>query len=135
EEIWQAAVDVIDETPELLELKEKTSQTNGKKFVELTTGEKYKVKAANRRAGRGLSGDLVLLDELREHQTWDAWGAITKTTIAKAFALIVALSNAGDATSVVLRHLRRMAHLVLGDPDGIIAAEDPEAQLDDVPAE
>ncbi|MFD4438998.1 terminase large subunit domain-containing protein [Nocardia sp. NPDC058519] len=135
EEIWQAAVDVIDETPELLELKEKTSQTNGKKFVELATGEKYKVKAANRRAGRGLSGDLVLLDELREHQTWDAWGAITKTTIARAFALIVALSNAGDATSVVLRHLRRMAHLTLGDPDGIIAAEDPESQLADIPAE
>ena len=48
------------------------------------SAQRYKVKAANRRAGRGLSGDLILLDELREHQSWDAWGAITKTTMARA---------------------------------------------------
>lgn len=133
EEIWQGAVDIIEETPELLDQWDHTSKVNGKKFVQLKTGERYKVKAANRRAGRGLSGDLVLLDELREHQSWDAWGAITKTTMARAFALIVALSNAGDATSIVLRHLRKMAHLVLGDPDGINAADDPEAELAEVP--
>ena len=135
EEIWQGAVDIVEETPELLEQWQRTVKVNGKKSLELKTGQRYKVKAANRRAGRGLSGDLILLDELREHQSWNAWGAITKTTIARAFALIVALSNAGDATSVVLRHLRKMAHLVLGDPDGINAAEDPEAALDDAPPE
>lgn len=136
EEIWQGAVDIIEETPELLDQWEHTSKVNGKKFVQLKTGERYKVKAANRRAGRGLSGDLVLLDELREHQSWDAWGAITKTTMARVFALIVALSNAGDATSIVLRHLRKMAHLALGDPDGINAADDPESELADaVPEE
>lgn len=133
EEIWQGAVDIVEETPELLEMWERTVKVNGKKSLELKTGQRYKVKAANRRAGRGLSGDLILLDELREHQSWNAWGAITKTTIARAFALIVALSNAGDATSVVLRHLRKMAHLVLDDPDGINAAEDPEAALADAP--
>jgi len=133
EEIWQGAVDIIEETPDLLEQWEHTSKVNGKKFVQLKTGERYKVKAANRRAGRGLSGDLILLDELREHQSWDAWGAITKTTIARAFAMVVALSNAGDATSIVLRHLRKMAHLALGDPDGINAADDPEAELADAP--
>jgi hypothetical protein len=76
----------------------------------------------------GLSGDLILLDELREHQSWDAWGAITKTTMARAMALILALSNAGDATSIVLRYLRKMAHAALGDPDGI-NADDPAALL------
>jgi hypothetical protein len=119
EEIWQGAVDIVEDTPELNDLKERVVKVNGKKSLELKTGERYKVKAANRRAGRGLSGDLVLLDELREHQSWDAWGAITKTTMARAFALIVALSNAGDASSIVLRYLRKMAHLALGDPDGI----------------
>lgn len=128
EEIWQAAVDIVEDTPELDLLKERVVKVNGKKSLELKTGERYKVKAANRRAGRGLSGDLVLLDELREHQSWDAWGAITKTTMARAFALIVALSNAGDASSVVLRYLRKMAHLALGDPDGINAADDPGAE-------
>lgn len=129
EEIWQHAVDVVEETPDLDEQKLSVTRVNGKKALNLSTGERYKVKAANRRAGRGLSGDLILLDELREHQTWEAWGAITKTTMARAFALIVALSNAGDATSVVLRYLRKMAHLALGDPDGINASDDPGVLL------
>ena len=129
EEIWQGAVDIVEETPDLDALKERVVKVNGKKSLELKTGERYKVKAANRRAGRGLSGDLILLDELREHQSWDAWGAITKTTMARPNAQVWALSNAGDATSIVLRYLRKMAHAAVGDPDGINAADDPAAML------
>jgi hypothetical protein len=121
EEIWQDAVDIVEETPELNALKKRVVLRNGQKALELTTGERYKVKAANRRAGRGLSGDLIVLDELREHQSFDAWGAITKTTIARPHAQVWALSNAGDATSVVLRFLRKKAHASIGDPDGINA--------------
>jgi hypothetical protein len=126
EEIWQGAVDLVEETPELDALKAHVVKVNGKKSLVLTTGERYKVKAANRRAGRGLTGDLVLLDELREHQSWDAWGAITKTTMARDQALVFALSNAGDSTSVVLRYLRKLAHAALGDPDGINRDDDDD---------
>ncbi|MGV3564164.1 MAG: hypothetical protein ACO1ON_12880 [Nocardioides sp.] len=119
EEVWQGAVDLVEEDEELSRLLKRVVKVNGKKALELTNGGRYKVKAANRRAGRGFSGDLILLDELREHQSWDAWGAITKTTMARAEALVLALSNAGDATSVVLRYLRKMAHAAVGDPDGI----------------
>lgn len=129
EEIWQGAVDIVEETPDLDALKERVVKVNGKKSLELKTGERYKVKAANRRAGRGLSGDLILLDELREHQSWDAWGAITKTTMARPNAQVWALSNAGDQTSVVLRYLRKMAHRALDDPDGICASDDPALLL------
>jgi hypothetical protein len=129
EEVWDGALDIIEDTPELAALADKPIRVNGKKTIRLVTGERYKVKAANRRAGRGLSGDLILLDEIREHQSWDAWGAITKTTMARPAALIAALSNAGDATSVVLRYLRKRAHEVLGDPDGINAKDDPSSLL------
>lgn len=129
EEVWQGAVDLVEDTPELDALKDRVVRVNGKKSLDLKTGQRYKVKAANRRAGRGLSGDLVLLDELREHQSWDAWGAITKTTMARPNAQIWALSNAGDASSVVLRYLRKLGHAALGDPDGINAEEDPAAVL------
>lgn len=129
EEVWEGALDIIEETPELAALAAKPIMVNGKKTIRLLTGERYKVKAANRRAGRGLSGDLILLDELREHQSWDAWGAITKTTMARPAAMIWALSNAGDATSVVLRYLRKQAHAALGDPDGINRDDDPAAAL------
>ncbi|MBA3781019.1 MAG: terminase [Nocardioides sp.] len=128
QEIWQGAVDLAQETPELAERIERVIKVNGGKALELIDGERYKVKAANRRAGRGLSGDVILLDELREHQSWDAWGAITKTTMARSMALILALSNAGDATSIVLRYLRKMAHAAIGDPDNI-NADDPAAAL------
>jgi len=130
EEIWQGAVDLMlevdDDTeepvrPDVFGLVRHVSMVNGKKALILTSGERYKVKAANRRAGRGLTGDLVVLDELREHQSWDAWGAITKTIQARPDAQVWALSNAGDITSVVLRHLRMKAHAALGDPDGINA--------------
>ncbi len=141
EEVWQGAVDLIteldDETdepvrPDLFDLLEKVVQVNGKKALVLKTHKRYKVKAANRRAGRGLSGDLILLDELREHQSWDAWGSITKTTMARAMALVLCLSNAGDATSIVLRYLRKMGHLGAGDPDGLNAEDrDSEVLLND----
>ncbi len=120
EEVWQGAVDIAQGCDELRAEIKRVSLVNGKKFLETTGGEAYKVKAASRSAGRGLSGDLVLLDELREQRNWLAWGALTKTTMAREFALIAAASNAGDASSVVLAHLRRMCHAVLGDPDGFV---------------
>lgn len=131
EEIWQGAVDIAEDVPELAAEIARIVKVNGKKALELNSGKRYKVKAANRRAGRGLSGDLILLDELREHQSWDAWGAITKTTLARAVAQIWALSNAGDATSVVLRHLRKMAHVAIGDPDGIGDSQDAAPAVGD----
>jgi len=128
EEVWEGALEIIEETPELAELADKPIRVNGKKTIRLLDdpdlgvyGQRYKVKAANRRAGRGLSSDLILLDELREHTTWDAWGAITKTTRARKNPQVWAMSNAGDASSVVLRHLRLQAHMALGNPDDLPA--------------
>jgi hypothetical protein len=59
------------------------------------------------------------MDELREHQTWLAWAAVTKTTLARLLAQVWCTSNAGDATSVVLGYLRLLAHVALGNPDGL----------------
>ncbi len=126
EALWEEVVEIVDDNDDLRDMVDKVVKVNGKKSLNLTNGRRYKVKAANRRAGRGLSGNLVLLDELREHQTWDAWGAITKTTMARAEALILALSNAGDVTSRVLRYLRLLAHKAIGDPDGINAAAEED---------
>ncbi|WP_143588474.1 terminase [Tersicoccus sp. Bi-70] len=131
EEVWEGAVSLLEDSDDedddddsLADLISRVVKVNGKKSLILTNGTRYKVKAANRRAGRGFSGNLVLLDELREHQNWLAWGAITKTTQAQVFSLILALSNAGDLTSVVLRYLRKMAHKAIGDPDGICKDDD-----------
>src|SRR5262249_34408672 len=72
----------------------------------------------SRRSARGFSADLILLDELREHQTWDSWAAVTKTMMARPRAQTWAFSNAGDNLSIVLRYQRALAHRSLGWPDG-----------------
>ena len=108
EEVWTGAVDMAEGCPDLAAEIAAVDRTNGKKALRLTSGERYKVAAASRRGGRGLSGDLVLLDEIREHQSWEAWAAVTKTTMARPKPQIVALSNAGDDASVVLNHLREL---------------------------
>ncbi|MGZ6790907.1 MAG: terminase [Mycobacteriaceae bacterium] len=78
----------------------------------------YRVAAASRRGARGFSGDLVLMDELREHQSWDSWSSVSNTMNARPRAQLWAFTNAGDASSVVLRYLRAAAHRSLGWPDG-----------------
>lgn len=122
EDIWALCVEMAQANEELAEQIKHVWFTNGAKRLQLEGGRDYRVKAANRKAGRGKSADLVLLDELREHQTWDAYAALSKTGMARRNALLLCMSNAGDGTSVVLRHFRIRAHRMLGDPDGIVAA-------------
>lgn len=69
----------------------------------------WSVVTSARTGGRSVSADLALLDELREHYDWDAWSAITPTTIARPRSQVWAFSNAGDHRSVVLRDLRGSA--------------------------
>lgn len=128
EDLWEETLAMAQEDEELAEEIARVTTRNGNRAFILESGAAYKVKAANRKGGRGKTADVVLLDELREHQNFDAWAAITKTTLSLAQYLIIGLSNAGDPKSVVLRHLRRMAHLALGDPDGIWSGTDDEAQ-------
>lgn len=117
-ETFEDTVAQIESVPELKELLMKVNRGTGKRELLLDSGDRYKVIAATRKA-RGLSSDLIMMDELREQVNWDAWGAISKTMIARPTAILFGLSNAGDVSSVVLRHLRLQAHALLGDPDGV----------------
>ena len=90
------------------------SQTNGKYKMVLKPEpgdpfdepREWRAAVSSRKGGRSLSADLAQLDELREQQNWLAWNAIVPTTTARPRSLVVCASNAGDATSVVLRSLR-----------------------------
>ena len=117
-ETFEDTVSQVEAIPELKSLLYKVNRGTGRREMLLRSGDRYKVIAATRKA-RGLSSDLVMMDELREQTNWEAWGAISKTMMAKPTAILFGLSNAGDTTSVVLRHLRAQAHAQLGDPDGI----------------
>lgn len=116
EESWEKAVEIVEGIPDLAAEVTHVDRTNGKKALRLSNGSRWKIAAASRKGGRGLSGDDVNLDELREHQTWDSWSAVTKTTMARRKAQIWAFSNAGDARSVVLNDLQEKARAAIGDP-------------------
>lgn len=147
EEVWQGAVDMLEDDPGLAPLIHAVVKTNGKKALVLKPGPvsgrtRYKVKAANRRAGRGLSGNLILLDELREHQNWLAWGAITKD-LANSTPMLMAdgswstmgelkvgdriFAPSGNAVRVndvhPVKKLRPMYRVITSDRREVIASE------------
>ena len=109
EEVWEAVINDQEVIPELAGDIDRVSRTNGNKRLILTGQRQYKVGAPTRRAGRGDSNDLVMLDEIREQRDWETWSAAAASTNAKPNGLIVCFSNAGDPDSVVLRQLRSQA--------------------------
>lgn len=109
EEVWEAVVHDQESIPELSADLQRVGRTNGSKKLVLTGLRQYKVGAPTRRAGRGDSNDLVMLDEIREQRDWETWSASVASTVAKPNGLVVCFSNAGDPDSVVLRQLREQA--------------------------
>lgn len=116
-ETWLLAVELAKSAPETaaeIPPVGGVRYTNGEQCLTLTDGQRYRITAATRGAGRGLSVDVLLLDELREHRDYLAWAALSKTTLARAEAMICAVSNAGDDQSVVLNDLRTRAIEAIG---------------------
>jgi hypothetical protein len=67
---------------------------------------RYKIAASNEEGGRSLTVHRLILDELRQHHSYAAWGAAVPAGNAVRDFQVWALSNAGDARSVVLNGLR-----------------------------
>lgn len=109
EEVWEAVIQDQETVRELSSSIERISRTNGNKKLILKGQRQYKVGAPTRRAGRGDSNDLVMLDEVREHRDWETWSAAAASTNAKPNGVIICFSNAGDPDSIVLRQLRSQA--------------------------
>lgn len=128
EEVWEAVINDQENVPELSADIDRVSRTNGNKRLILTGLRQYKVGAPTRRAGRGDSNDLVMLDEIREQRDWETWSAAAASTNAKPNGLIVCFSNAGDPDSIVLRQIRSQAIAFIdggeaGDFGGSVDAE------------
>lgn len=123
EEAWDACVDAIQGDDELKAEMVSAKYGNSGRRLKLSGGRRYITKASSRKAGRGKRANLVIIDELREQTSWEAWNAISSTTLAQAkVGMLWCTSNAGDPYSLVLRHERFLAHMALGDPDGWCAS-------------
>jgi hypothetical protein len=89
-------------------------------------GSHYRFSAPTRRAGRGDTLHRAILDELREHRNRDTWDAVIPAMGAVPDALVVCISNEGDAESAVLHEEYDAALAYLetgeGDPGTFLAA-------------
>lgn len=125
EEAWDAGLKRCDPFPDeddqayvvdwLARETRRPVKTNGKKSLRLKNGAKYEPRAASRMGGRGKSAARVLMDEMREQQTWDVWGSVSKTKNAIFNSQLWGISSAGDAKSIVLRTLRDGAAKTIED--------------------
>jgi hypothetical protein len=116
-ESWRKAVNLVKRTRQLDALHDP-----GRKWYRLTNGEteswtypnaggqecRYVIAAANAEGGRSLSINRGVADELRMHRTYEAWEAF-EPACSPPDAQIWALSNAGDARSIVLNDLQDSA--------------------------
>lgn len=87
----------------------KPRYANGQEEIRLSNGGVYSIVAPTRSGARGPSRDLVIIDEVRELDSWDFIAAAKPTTTASSDPQIIYLSNAGDEGSVVLNALRDRA--------------------------
>jgi len=111
-ESWEKAVALAEENRDLdreIPPRSGIRRANGEQTLTLQGGGRYKIAASNRKGGRSLTIDRLIMDELREHHDWSAYGAAVPATAAVPDAQTWMITNQGDDRSVVLASLRRQA--------------------------
>lgn len=120
-ESWLKAVNLVRRTPSLHD-----QHAPGRKWFRSVNGEveswtydecRYLIAASNSEGGRSLTINRGVADELRQHRTYEAWEAF-EPACSPPDAQIWALSNAGDARSVVLNDHQDAAREFIETGDG-----------------
>lgn len=119
-EAWAAACELAQEVPALADRlgRNGVRTANGQEHLLTDTGARYKIAASNRRGGRGLAIDRLIIDELREHDDWTAYNAATPAMNARPHAQAFMISNQGDENAIVLDALRSSALHFLDTGEG-----------------
>lgn len=127
--LWLKSRILIEES-DLFELVDKRWYREANGEVEMWTpwGSHYGIDASNEEGGRSLSIERLVVDELRHHYDYTAWGALVRTMGAIDGAHVWLLSNAGSDRSVVLNDLRDGA-IEKDDDDEEYVIDDPETDL------
>lgn len=133
-ESWDKAVTLAEEIDSLAsEIPPNgVRRANGEQTLSTVWGGRYKIAASNRKGGRSLTIDRLVMDELREHDKWDAYNAAVPATNAVSDAQVWMISNQGDDRSEVLNTLRdqaidgmdeRLGIFEWSSPDGMAATD------------
>jgi phage terminase large subunit-like protein len=115
--IYRAVAADVEDSPEL----SRRWVTTKRQGITGSRGRRYDTRSADASTARGYSPGLVLLDELLLQRNRDQWNALKPAMIAQRDPLLLGISNAGDARSVLLRdQYDRMVRIAEG-------AEAPDA--------
>ncbi|MDN5750586.1 MAG: terminase [Pseudonocardia sp.] len=118
-EPWEKALSLARAVPWLAREIARVRRANGEQELTTVDGGRYKIAASNEDAGRSLTVERLILDELRRHTSWAAYNAAIPTMNAVHGAQAWALSNQGGDEAIVLHALRAAAvsHLNEGGGD------------------
>lgn len=90
-------------------LKGSPRRANGQEVIRTKTGGIYRIVAPTTAGARGYPNDTLIVDEVRELDTFEFIAAARPTLTAAANPQTIYCSNAGDDMSVVLNALRNRA--------------------------
>lgn len=135
DEMFRQVVDVFERHyPEMVPKKRGISWRAGQEEIRIDgpNGQgRYRPIAANNGAARGLTNDVVIIDELREMTDLGVLSALKPTTAQSPYRQMIYLSNAGTADSAALKSIQARA----GQDDSLAYLEwsaAPELKPDDM---
>jgi len=117
---WNDVIKLLRDNEQLREYVANVRLSIGEESLTTTDAAEYIFAANNDRAGRSTTLWRWLCDELRQHKTWAAWSSATNAMNAVPYGQVLAISNQGDDSAVVLDSLRDSALTYIetgaGDP-------------------
>lgn len=134
-EQFRQLVNVIESSDYLSSQVKRIRWSHGSEEVETLHGTRFIIKAGGS-AARGVSKpETIHLDELREMNDLESFASLRYTLMAAKNPMILAYTNAGDATSVVLNQFRQRAMASIGGAKDDIGYFEWSAPTDDVTME
>jgi hypothetical protein len=134
-EQFRAMVQIIDGNDDLRKQVKKIRWQHGGEEIETVSGNRFIVRAGGS-AARGVSRPSTIhLDELREMTDIESFASLRYTLMAASNPLVMAYTNAGDHSSVVLNDFRNRALARIAGADDEIGYFEWSAPTDEISVE
>jgi phage terminase large subunit-like protein len=134
-EQFRAMVQIIEKNDSLAKQVKKIRWQHGGEEIETMTGNRFIVRAGGS-AARGVSRPSTIhLDELREMTDIESFASLRYTLMAATNPMVMAYTNAGDSSSVVLNQFRDRALASIGGVEDDIGYFEWSAPTDEISVE
>jgi len=134
-EQFRAMVQIIEKNDSLAKQVKKIRWQHGGEEIETLTGNRFIVRAGGS-AARGVSRPSTIhLDELREMNDIESFASLRYTLMAATNPMVMAYTNAGDSSSVVLNQFRDRALASIAGVEDDIGYFEWSAPTDEISVE